>query len=150
MNQTDGSAEFDDDDNYVTLSCGSRCHVDDASHVERHGEYYHTQDVVCVVNGEYELQEECSQLDEKHYPIRYGRYQWGHDDDIVTAHNGECILTSDAVEINGDGSGEFAHADDAVKMPDGIYLPYLDHRVKQDEHGEYVYADTETNTEVNA
>jgi hypothetical protein len=150
MNQTDGSAEFDDDDNYVTLSCGSRCHVDDAIYVERYGEYYHTQDVVCVVNGEYELQEDCSQLDENHYPTRYGRSQRAHDDDVVTAHNGECILTNDAVEINGVGTCEYAHTDAVVEMPDGIFLLIEDDRVMQDEHGNYVYANTEATQQANA
>jgi hypothetical protein len=35
-------------------------------------------------------------------------------------------------------------------MPDGIYLLYTDPRVKRDEQGNYVYADTEADTEVEA
>jgi hypothetical protein len=80
----------------------------------------------------------------------YGRRAWAHDDDIAEAHNGENILSDDAVEIGNESSGEYAHTDDAVEMPDGIYLLYTDPRVKRDEQGNYVYADTEADTEVEA
>ena len=146
LDQTDGSGDFEDDENMVTLHHGGRSHIDDAIYVDRHGEWYCNDDVVCTHNGDYELREDCGLLDESNY----GRRAWAHDDDITEAHNGENILSDDAVEIGNENSGEYAHTDDAVEMPDGIYLLYTDPRVKRDEQGNYVYADTEAGTEVEA
>jgi hypothetical protein len=143
MDNTDGSADFEDNDNYVTLSDGSRCHEDDAAYVERYDEYYRHHDVVCTIHDDYELQDDCSELDNDFYSNRYGRPPYAHDDLITITHNGECILTDDAVEINGAGSREYAHSDAVVQMPDGIFLLLVDDRVMQDEHGNYVYANTE-------
>jgi hypothetical protein len=143
MNQTDGTAEFEDNDDYVTLADGSRCHEEDAMYVERYGEYYRSHDVICTIHDDNELMDDCSELDNDFYSNRYGRPPYAHDDLITTAHNGECILTQDAVEINGVGTCEYAHSDAVVEMPDGIFLLIEDDRVMQDEYGNYVYANTE-------
>ena len=81
LSSTSGGTELTctegfNDDGYVTLACGDRCHEDDACYVENEGEYYHMDD--CVYSEHYQeyiLYNLATEVD--------GEWVLDDDDDIV-------------------------------------------------------------------
>lgn len=97
LNNTEGDFELtntegniDDDDCYVTLANGRRCHEEDARYVDMYEEYYADEDVVWSEYGD------CYYL----------------EDDAVMTHCGIWMLSDDAVYLESDGT--YRHPDDVV------------------------------------
>lgn len=139
MCNTDGTAEIEDGD-YVTTSCGDRIREEDATYVERHGEYFHNCDCVNTHDDEYELRDDCTELTSDYY----GHDVWAHDsrctfiDDLDESYHND-----DIVEL-GDGSGEYWPAHLAVATPDGFYWRPTDDGIVEVD-GVWVYwSDTQT------
>lgn len=140
MDRTDGTAEIEDDEDYVTLENGDRTHVDDATYVERHGEWYYNHECVHTHDDEYELRDDCSEL----CVDFYGRNVWAHDSNCTFIDElDETYHNDDIVEL-GDGSGEYWPTHLAVATPDGFYWKPTDDGIVEVD-GVWVYwSDTQT------
>jgi hypothetical protein len=118
MDDTDGTCEYINMDDMVLLADGELCHVDDATYVERHNEYYHNDNVCHCIHGETdELIYECERLDDNHYDA----YSRAHRDHVTRCIDGMYCLTDD-VEAVGRVDAGYAHRDELFQMPDGIWL----------------------------
>lgn len=122
MDQTDGSITDEDSEDYVTLSCGSRVPEEEATYIERHGEYFHNSDCVYTHDDEHELREDCTELSTDYY----GHGVWAHDENCTYFHDlGESYHNDDIVEI-GDGSsrngeGGYWPTHLTIETPDGLH-----------------------------
>ena len=122
MDQTDGSVSDEDNEDYVTTSCGDRVHEEDATYIERHGEYFHNCDCVYTHDQEHELRDDCTELCVDHY----GHDVWAHDSNCTYFHDlGESYHNDDIVEI-GDGSsrngeGGYWPTHLTITTPDGLH-----------------------------
>ena len=113
---TNGLIESED---YVHID-GRRVHIDDASYVERYGEYYHADDCVYTIDDEYELFDDCHEVEGDWYhkesdDIVYSDYEDQYIllegaicvDDVWYPHDADCLRWSDHC-------GETLHEDDVV------------------------------------
>jgi hypothetical protein len=140
MDQTDGTITDEDDEDYVTTSCGDRIREEDATYIERHGEYFHNCDCVYTHDDEHELRDDCTELASDYY----GCDVWAHDSNCTYFHDlNESYHNDDIVEL-GDGSGEYWPAHLAVATPDGFYWRPTDDGIVEVD-GVWVYwSDTQT------
>ena len=129
LQHTDGTAQFDDDDEYVLLENGDRCSLEEA--VEVDGRWYHIDDCTRTVNDDYCLTCECEKLN----PLYYNRYDYAHQDEVVETYDECIILTGDSVTLYDgriahssevrtleDNSGGYALCDECEELPDGRWV----------------------------
>lgn len=84
---------YRDSDDYVYIE-GDRVHIDDASYVERYGEYFHSCDTVYTREDEYELADDCEYVS--------GHYYHKDSDEIVySEYEASFIIADEAVEVGG-------------------------------------------------
>jgi hypothetical protein len=113
---TDGLVNSED---YVNVN-GRRVHIDEARFVERYGEYYHTDDVVYTEDCEFELYEDCHEIEGEWYhkdssDIVYSDYEDGYIliesaicvDDVWFPQDADCLRWSEHLQ-------ETVHEDDVV------------------------------------
>ena len=108
-----------DSEDYVHVN-GRRVHIDDASYVERYGEYFHADDCVYTIDDEYELCDDC-------YEIEGDWYHKDSSDIVWSDYEEQYILMESAIYVNdvwypqdaeclrwSDHCGETLHEDDVV------------------------------------
>jgi hypothetical protein len=116
MEDTSGLMNSED---YVHVN-GRRVHIDDASYVERYGEYFYSDDCVYTVDDEHELYDDCHEIDGDYYAsdssdIVYSQYEDQYIliesaicvDDIWYPEGSECLKWSEHC-------GETLHEDNVV------------------------------------
>lgn len=142
-----GYEDGEDDDDYVTLETGGRCHVDDCTYLdyrnysgERIDGYYHESQVVFTEDDSYRLREDCLRINGDWYEkdsddIRYveDRDEWylvddtvfcddddeyHHIDDCKELHDGTWALEDNCNELH---DGSYALNNDCIELHDGSY-----------------------------
>ena len=119
FDNTDGSIDRADEDNedYVETSCGDRVHIDNATYIERHGEYFHNCDIVYTHDDEHELRDDCTELASDHY----GHDVYAHDSNVTFIGDlDESYHNDDVVEL-GDGNRGYWPTHLTIETPDGLY-----------------------------
>lgn len=123
-----GYEDGEDDEQYVTLENGDRCHESDARWLDYRGAngriegYYHSDSVVRCNHGGYRLEDDCVVINGNWYEtdddnVYYvdSREEYYLVDDVVfvndtTYHVDDCKCLHD---------GEYAHEDDCVQLYNG-------------------------------
>jgi hypothetical protein len=128
LRDTGGGYEDGEDDDYVTLENGDRCHIDDAIYLEyigsngRRGGYYHESEVVFTERDEYRHRDDCERIN--------GNWYETDDDDILYVDSrDEYFLMDDVIFVDGIAyhvddckclhDGKYAHEDDCVQLHNG-------------------------------
>lgn len=119
LRDTGGSyEEYEDDDDYVTLENGDRCHQDDACyldyrcHDDRVDGYYHESDCIYCMDDTSRLREHCT---------RIGGDWYGLDDDAIVWVDSRDAYYLDEDTIYCEYSQETLHINDAVELATGDY-----------------------------
>ena len=142
MDQTDGTISDEDNEDYVTTSCGDRVHEEDATYIERHGEYFHNCDCVYTHDQEHELRDDCTELCVDYY----GHDVYAHDSNVTFIDDlDESYHNDDVVEL-GDGNRGYWPTHLTIQTPDGLnWLPTDESVVEVD--GVWQYREESTETE---
>lgn len=152
LRDTGGSYEEydnDDDDDYVTLENGDRCHEDDAYYIDyrnQNGEhvdgYYHHSEVIYCIDDVTRLREDAIRLDGDWYGLDDDAIVWVddkdtycleedtryccvreetiHEDDAVELHNGEYCDKEYAWQCEHDG--QWYLEEDVIKLPNDLHV----------------------------
>ena len=135
LNNTEGDFELtntegnEDNEDYVTLANGRRCHEEDARYVDMYDEYYHYDDVVWSEYGDcYYLEDEAVETECGMWMLREDAVYlesdrtYRHPDDVVFSdRDDEYILRDYAVECC--ISGITLHVNDAILLNNKYYSP---------------------------
>lgn len=106
-NGTGGGMIGSDNEDYVTLESGERCHRDDACYCENLGEWHLSDDCVYTIHDTTELADQCVQLSGDFYGRGGGGFELGED--CCQDYRGRWILDQDAIRMH---DGEYCHPQD--------------------------------------
>jgi len=116
LRDTGGSYEDGEDEDYVTLESGDRCHTDEAYYLDYRGSsgrregYYHESDVVFTARDEYRHRSDCVSIN--------GDWYEDDDDDICyVGSRSEYYLSEDTIYC--EHEGDTHHIDDCHELADG-------------------------------